>query len=75
MLPNLLQKPVLMVTHCDGNTVAGQLKSQQNITEQSSIQKKSMMSARSSICQITAQDKCKGKGHPAKGRGGPRGSG
>jgi hypothetical protein len=56
MLPILLQKPVLTVTHCDGNTVAGQLKTQQNITEQSSIQKKSMMSVRSSVSQITAQD-------------------
>lgn len=56
MLPNLLQNPVLMVTHCDGNTVAGQLKTQENITEQFSNQKKSMMSVRSSICQITAQD-------------------
>ena len=56
MLPNLLQNPVLMVTHCNGNTVAGQSKIPQNITEQCSIQKKSMMSVRSSICQITAQD-------------------
>jgi len=55
MLPSLLQKPVLVVTHCDGNTVAGQLKTQQNIAEQCSVQKKSMTSVCSSVCQITAQ--------------------
>jgi len=48
MLPSLLQNPVLMVTHCDGNIAAGQLQTQQYITEQSSIQKKSMMSVSSS---------------------------